>query len=66
MKRVLSKIEGRVRKVEMLRGAFGLGTKEALRVWDTVRRPVMEYGAEVWATGGWREGKRRWDGSGKG
>ena len=40
----------------MLRGTFGLGTKEALRVWDTVGRPVMEYGAEVWATGRWREG----------
>ena len=32
----------------------GLGTKEALRSWDTVGRPVMEYGSEVWATGGWK------------
>ena len=56
-KRVKSKIEGRVRKVEMLRSTFGLGTKEALRIWDTVGRPVMEYGSEVWATGGWKEGE---------
>ena len=31
-KRVLSKIEGRVRKVEKLGGTFGLGTKVALSV----------------------------------
>ena len=31
-KRILGKVEGRIRKVEMLRKTFGLGTKEALRV----------------------------------
>jgi hypothetical protein len=56
-KKVLGKIEGRVRKVEMLRATFGLGTREALRVWDVVGRPMMEYGSEVWATGGWKEGE---------
>jgi hypothetical protein len=56
-KKVLGKIEGRIRKVELLRNTFGLGTKEALRVWDVVGRPVMEYGSEVWATGGWKEGE---------
>ena len=56
-KKVMGKIEGRIRKVEMLRQTFGLGTKEALRVWDVVGRPVMEYGSEVWATGGWKEGE---------
>ena len=58
-KKVLSKIEGRVRKVEMLRSTFGMGTKEALKVWDVIGRPVMEYGSEVWATGGWREGEEK-------
>ena len=45
-KRVKSKIEGRVRKVEML-STFGLGTKEGLRIWQLV---VMESGSEVWAS----------------
>ena len=40
-KRVLSKIEGRVRKVEMLRATFGLGTKEAL----SVRQLDIRFGA---------------------
>ena len=49
-KRVLSKIEGRVRKVEMLRVTFGLGTKEALSwtsgdgIWSGVGHRWMEGG----------------------
>ena len=56
--RVLSKVEGRIRKVDVLRNTYGLGIREALRVWDAIGRPVMEYGAEVWANAYWREGER--------
>ena len=57
-KQVLSKVEGRIKKVDVLRNTYGLGIKEALRVWDAIGRPVMEYGAEVWANAYWREGER--------
>jgi hypothetical protein len=56
--RILGKVEGRIKKVEMLRNTYGLGIKETLRVWEAIGRPVMEYGAEVWAGGKWAEGER--------
>jgi hypothetical protein len=56
--KVLSKIEGRIKKVELLRSTYGLGLRETMRVWEVVGRPVMEYGAEVWASNGWTEGEK--------
>ena len=41
--RVLSKVEGRIGKVDVLRNTYGLGIREALRVWDAIGRPVMEW-----------------------
>ena len=51
--KVLSKVEGRIKKVKVLRSAYGLGIKETLRVWEAIGRPLMEYGAEVWANAKW-------------
>jgi len=56
--RVLSKVEARIKKVDVLRNTYGLGIKEAMRVWDAVGRPVLEYGAEVWANAYWKDGER--------
>ena len=56
--KMLKKMEGRVKKVEVLRRIYGLGINEAMRVWDVIGKPAMEYGAEVWANRPWREGEK--------
>ena len=56
--RVLGKMEGRIKKVELVSKTYGVGTREVLRIWETIGRPAMEYGAEVWAGGYWKEGER--------
>ena len=45
-------------------GVWGLGVSQGLSVkagvncWETLVRPVLEYGAEVWGRGEWEEAKR--------
>ena len=54
--KIIKKMEGRIKKIELLRSTYGLGINEVMRVWDVIGRPAMEYGAEVWANRTWQEG----------
>ena len=56
--KIIKKMAGRIKKIELLRGTYGLGINEVMRVWDVIGRPAMEYGAEVWQTEHGKKGSK--------
>jgi len=53
--RMLEKARKRVSGLVACGVRQGLSVKAAVRGWEVLVRPVLEYGCEIWGEGGWRE-----------